>query len=453
MIRRSVVIAVTMGACLTMADPPAAHAAETRPAVTVYTHDLGFVHEWRTLTLAAERDTVRIADVPERIDVPSVRLQPSVGRVGRLAYRYDVASGDALFDRSRGSRVRATMRGDRAVEGTLLASDGSWVVVRENDGGFRTLARGSIDDVRFPDPPRRLFTRPMLEAVIEGGRRGEVPVELSYLTGGLSWSAEHTLVRTSETSGSWASSVTVDNTTGRDYAGVTLKLVAGEPQRVTPPPMPMLQRMTAMADGMAAQKEALTEESFADYHLYTLDKPATLRDRETQVLTMLEARTVQFTPRYLFRANEGRGVRAQLELKNESAKGLGVPLPAGRVRVFAPDPAGDLQFTGESSLGHTAEGEKLNLDIGQAFDLVGERRETANKRISDREREVSVEIKLRNRKKVPATIVVEEMTSGDTEVISRSQEFVQKDANTIQFTVPVAAGKEAIVTYTARLRY
>ena len=138
---------------------------------------------------------------------------------------------------------------------------------------------------------------------------------------------------------------------------------------------------------------------------------------------------------------------------NEKEKGLGVPLPGGRVRVFAPDAGNDLQFAGETTMGHTAAGEKFTLDVGQAFDLVGERHETANKRISDREREVSVEIKLRNRKKVATTIVVEEMTSGDTDIIAKSRDFVRKDANTVQFTVPVPAGQEAILTYTVRNRY
>jgi hypothetical protein len=447
--RRSLVIAAVVAAA-TLAT--GAHAADTRPMVTIYSHDLGFVHEWRTLTLTGAADTLRIADVPERIDVPSIRLTPAAGSVARLAYRYDLESGDGLFDHARGTRIRASLRGDRVVEGTLVSADGSWVVVREADGGLRTLSRTAIDDVRFAEPPKRLFTRPMLEAVIQGGRAGNVTAELSYLTGGLSWSAEHTLVRTTENAGTWATSVTVENTTGRDYPDVAVKLLAGDIQRAPAPGVPMMARAVMMADG-GAEKAVMTEEAFADYHLYTLGRPATLRDRETQSLSMLEARPVRFAPRYYYRGWEGRGVRTQLELVNDAAKGLGVPLPGGRVRVFAPDAAGDLQFTGETTIGHTAEGEKLTLDVGQAFDLVGERRETANKRISDREREVSVEIKLRNRKKTPVTIVVEEMTSGDTEVIARSQEFTRKDANTIQFTVAVPVGKEAIVTYTVRNRY
>jgi len=452
MLRRSILTAVTAAGAVALV-ATAALAADTRPVVTIYTHDLGFVHEWRTLTLAGATDTVRIADVPERIDVPSIRLSPASGRVTRLAYRYDLESGDGLFDRARGSQVRVGLRGDKVVEGTLVSADGAWVVVREPDGGLRTLSRTAIDDVRYAQPPKRLFTRPMLEAVIQGARAGNLSAELSYLTGGMSWSAEHTLVRTAENAGTWATSVTVDNTTGRDYANVKLKLIAGDLQRTSPSPMPVMARMSVMADGGMEKAATLNEESFSDYHLYTLSQAATLRDRETQSLSMLEARPVQLTPRYLYRGWEGRGVRTQLEILNDIAKGLGLPLPGGRVRVFAPDAGGDLQFAGETTINHTAEGEKMTLDVGQAFDLVGERRETANRRISDREREVSVEIKLRNRKKTPVTILAEEMTSGDTEVIARSQDFTRKDANTIQFTVSIPVGKEAVVTYTVRNRY
>jgi len=279
---------------------PAARAAQvstSRPVVTVYTHDLGFVHEWRTLSLGGPSDTVRIADVPERIDVPSVRLSPAAGRVARLAYRYDVQSGDGLFDSARGSGVRVTLRGDRVVEGTLVSSDGAWIVVREADGTLHNVSRTSVDDVRFSLPPKRLFTRPMLEAVIEGARKGDVPAELSYLTAGLSWAAEHTLVRTGENTATWATSVTVDNSTGRDWSDVTLKLVAGDPNRVqqAPPPMPYM-RATAMTEDVAMAKAQMGGETFADYHLYTVDKPATLRNRETQSLVMYETKKVEVTP-------------------------------------------------------------------------------------------------------------------------------------------------------------
>src|SRR5262249_39243169 len=158
----------------------------------------------------------------------------------------------------------------------------------------------------------------------------------------------------------------------------------------------------------------------------------TLRDREKQTLTLLEPHTVKMTPRYLFKPTERKSVRTQYQVKNTKDAGLGVPLPAGRVRFHERDAEGDLQFTGETTIGHTAEGETMTLEVGDAFDLVAERREVANRRISDREREQQVEITLRNRKRTPVTIAVEEVVGGgDIEVTQKSHEFTRKDANTL----------------------
>jgi hypothetical protein len=430
----------------------AAAPAHAGPAVTVYTHDLGFVREQRALNLSRDRDTLMVP-VPERIDFTSVRLVPQGARLVRLAYRFDVPSGDGALDHARGNRVRVVLRGDRVVEGTLVAVDGSWLVVREDDGSVHTLSRAAADDVRIASASNRLTLQPALEAVLEG-HRGRLNAELSYLTGGLSWTAEHVVVRRGETGASWASRVTVENTTGREFADATLRLVAGDPNRdsAMPPPMPMM-RAQSMVAGDVAQKSEMTEQTFGEYHLYTIDHPATLRDRETQTLTMYDPRDIRLTPRYLYRGGDAAGVHAQLVIVNDRASGLGLPLPEGRVRFYEEDPSGALQFTGETHIKHTAQDEKLTLDVGIAFDLVAERRETSNKRISDREREYGVEIKLRNRKKTNVTIVVEESAGGDIEITQKSHEFVRKDANTLQFTVAVPAGKEVIVTYTARQRW
>jgi hypothetical protein len=424
------------------------------PAVTVYSHDLGFVRENRTLTLESARDTVRVPDVSERLDFSSVRLVLEGGaRVARLAYRWDVASGDGVLEHARGGRVRISLRGDRIVEGALIAVDGSWLTVREDDGAIHTLARAAVEDVRIVGV-RDLALRPALEAVIDAERRGRVNAELSYLTGGLSWSAEHTLVRTSESRGNWSAVVNVENTTGRDYVDATLKLVAGDPSRVSAPgPVPMAGRAMMMEMSMAKQDADVSEQTFSEYHLYTLGRFATLRDRETQRLTMIEPRSIATAPRYLYRGGDPRGVRAQLEIVNDRKSGLGMPLPAGRVRIYDTDPDGDLQFVGESTIRHTPEDEKVTLEVGIAFDLAAERRELYNKRISDREREYAVEIKLRNRKKAPVTIVVEEGVGGDIDITQPSHPFTRKDANTIQFEVNVPAGKEVAVRYTARVRY
>ena len=448
----------TIGSCLIAAIlaatvVPGARAAARGPSVTVYSSDLGLVREPRVLDLAGARDTVRLTDIPDRLDFSSVRLVPSgEARVTRLAYRFDVENGDRMIEASRGGRVRVQSRGDRVTEGTLLAADGSWLVVRGDDGGVSTLSRTAVEEVRLARPPAALSMRPTLEAVVEGGRRGRTDAELSYLTGGLTWSAEHVLVRRGETGATWSATVQIDNRCGRDFADADLKLVAGEPRRATSPrPMPRAAAMMEMKS--APQAADLEEQTFSEYHLYTLDRPATLRDRETQSLTLIEPRTIKVAPRYLYRNGDPRGVATQLELVNSAAAGPGVPLPAGRVRLYQPDAAGDLQFIGETTIQHTAVAETLTLDVGTAFDLAAERRVMDEKRISDRERQYSVEVRLRNRKTSAVTVRVEESVSGESEVLKNSHPFARKDANTLRFEVPVAPGRQEILSYTVRVRF
>ena len=445
--RRSLVVLPTLLLALTSGSGAA---AERGPAVTVYSRGQGFVRESRFLDLRGGRDTLRITDVPAALDFSSVRLVPPGGaRVMRMAWRNDVDSGDHMIDAARGARVRVMSKGDRATEGTLIAADGSWLVVRADDGSVSTLSRAAVEEVRLLKPPALLSLRPTLEVVLDGGRRLTGDAELSYLTGGLSWSAEHVLVREGETAGTWTGHVRIENASGRDYANATLKLVAGDLMTQSPPPMPMMRATMAMEKAPAAD---LSEQSFSEYHLYTLDRPATLRDREEQSLTLIEPKPVKLQPRYLYRG-DGRTVLAQLELKNDAGAGPGVPLPAGRVRIYEADAAGALQLTGEARIPHTATGEKMTLDMGMAFDLTADKRVTDQKRISDREREYSVEIKLRNQKRTAVTIVCEESVGGDFDVTQHSQPFTKKDASTIQFAVPVPAGKEAVLTYTVRARY
>ena len=425
------------------------------PSVTVYTRDLGLVREQRTLTLTSARDTVRLTDVPENIDFASVRLVPEGGsRVTRLAYRFDVINGDALIENARGRRVRVSGRDNRVTEGALLSADGSWLVVRADDGALSTLARGQVDEVRLAEPPSGLSLRPTLEAVLEGGRAGRVDAELSYLTGGLSWDAEHTVVRRGEGAARWGTSVTVINTTGRTWENAELKLVAGDPRRTQPRPMPMTM-MRAQAEGMQKMADGadLSEEAFAEYHLYSLGRPATLRDRETQSLTMLDPRDIKVTPRYVYRSGDPRGVASVLEIVNAKDAGLGVPLPAGRVRFYEADASGALQFTGETRIGHTAVDEKMTLEVGTAFDLAAERKEAYNNRISDHEREYQVVIELRNRKANDVVIRVEENVGGDIEVTKKTHDFTRKDANTLVFNVPVPKGQKVTLSYTARVRF
>ena len=428
-------------------------AALAGPSLTLYTSDLGLVKETRSLEFRGGRDTLRLEGVSNRLDASALRLVPSSGRLARLAYRWDVATGEGLLEHAIGARVRVISKNDRVSEGTLLSADGSWLVVRADDGALSTLSREAMQEVRLARPDAGLSLRPAIEAVVEGGRKGPGSAELQYLTGGLSWAAEHTLVRTGETSAQWSAVVRVENTTGRTYADARVKLIAGDIARTgAPMPRPELQMMMKVSAGDAAGGAA-SEQAFSEFHLYTLPGTATLRDRESQALVLLEPRNVTVKPLYVYRGGNASGVQAQLEMINSAKDGLAAPLPGGRVRCYALDSDKDLQLTGETTVKHTAVDEKVTLDMGYAFDLAAERHAKSEKRVSDREREYSIEIKLRNRKTVDVTISVEEPAGGDVEVTQSSLPASRADANLIKFTVPVAAGKEVVLTYTARQRW
>ncbi len=423
------------------------------PSLTLYTSDLGLVKESRAVEFRGGRDTVRLEGVSNRLDASSLRFVPGSGRLTRLAYRWDVASGDGLLERAIGARVRVLSKNERVTEGALLSADGAWLVVRGDDGALTTLSREAMQEVRLARPDAGLSLRPAVEAVVEGARKGAGSAELQYLTGGLSWAAEHTLVRTAETSAQWSAVVRVENTTGRAYNDARVKLIAGDVARVSPgmprPEMAML--MKTSANDAAGQ--APSEQAFADYHLYTLPGTVSLRDRESQTLVLLEPKGVAVKPLYVYTGGNPSGVRSKLEMVNSAREGTGAPLPGGRVRCYAPDSDKDVQLTGETMVKHTAVDEKVTLEIGYAFDLAAERKQVSDRRVSDREREYSVEIMLRNRKSVDATIVVEEPVGGDVEVIKSSLPASKNDANMIRFTVPVASGKEVVLTYTARQRW
>jgi hypothetical protein len=210
-----------------------------------------------------------------------------------------------------------------------------------------------------------------------------------------------------------------------------------------------------MAMDMAAKAPAFQERSFFEYHLYDLDRPTTLADREIKQIQLLADRTVPVEKIYVYEPTRGQNdVQVKLRFENAESKGLGIPLPAGKFRVYREDTDGSLQFAGEDALDHTPRDEEVDVYLGNAFDLVGERQEMESRRVTDRVFERKVEIKLRNRKeKGSVTIVVKEHPGGDWKVLESSREGEKQNARDLEFQVPVPAGEEVVLTYRVREQY
>jgi hypothetical protein len=258
--------------------------------------------------------------------------------------------------------------------------------------------------------------------------------------------------------------VTITNRSGATFRDALLKLVAGDVRRITPShrtyDMPQAEAMR-----MKAGAPQFEEEAFFEYHLYTLERPTTIKDNQTKQISLLQAAGIPVKKELLLVGRSGwyrnqygtltqnEKVSVVLELENSAKSGLGMPLPKGTVRVYKKDRSGAEQFIGEDAIDHTPKDEKLRLKIGEAFDVVADRTQTDFRKISRRSAEAAFEISLRNRKEEDATVTVREPVGGDWRLVESSHPGVKKDAGTLEFKIKVPAGEEVKLTYRVRVSW
>jgi hypothetical protein len=445
-------VAFLFGAALVSAG--AAHAAEGRDLrVTVYNNNLGLVNDQRTLDVPEGQGTVEVTDVPAQIDPTSVHLKPLEGSAEVLEqdFQYDLASPDRVLQRYLDLPVEAVVKDGSVKAGNLLSFDGSSLVLRAGDESVSMVNRQQVADLRFPKLPEGLRTRPTLVWLLQSKKGGPTPVELSYLTDGLNWHAEYVAVTNeNDTSLDLSAWVSLENNSGASYPDAQLQLIAGQVQRIQPPsPIPYMKGRANVME--AAPSQGFQEETFFEYHLYTLDRRTTIADRETKQVSLFPTATTSVTKLYEYNGQrDQKGVRVVLETENRKETGLGMPLPAGKVRVYKKDPRGNLQFVGEDLINHTPKDEKIRLGVGKAFDVVGERKELSVNRISEKVTERQIEIRLRNHKNEKIQVVVQENFYGDWTITQSSAPSTKKDATTAEWRIDVDPDQEAVLTFTVR---
>lgn len=435
---------------------PVSPAAAREVSLTVYNQDLALVRETRPLTLPRGTGEVRLGEVAARLDPTSVHLVPV--RSGAFAvleqnFQYDLASAERLLERSLGANLSVTGKTGEVTEGKLVFFDASALVL-ETARGVRMLYRNDLREQVIPALPGGLVSRPTLAWWVEAASAGAADAELSYLTGGMSWHAEYVaVVNPDDTALTLSSWVSVDNRSGATYPEAKLKLVAGDVHRVREEFRHM--RGVATEGVMMEAAKPFAERELFEYHLYELQRPTTVADRETKQIALFHPASVrQVEKKFTFDAIQlGPKVVVTLEFENRSENGLGMALPGGKVRVYKQDKDGSQEFVGEDRVDHTARNEKVRLTVGKPFDVVAERKQTSHRRVSDHVTDEAFQIEVRNRKKEAITVVVVEHPQGDWEVFEKSRDFVKKDAFTIEFTVRVPADSTAKVTYGVRTRY
>jgi len=433
--------------------PPAPVATDRTLALTVYNADLALVKDVRTLELGEGRRTLRVTDVSAKIDPTSVHLVPE--DEGELAvieqnFQYDLVSADRILDRHRDLELTVIGADGTSTSGTLLSYDDDNLVL-DRKPGLAILGREGVKEIRFPELPGGLITRPTLEWLVDNGGAARREAQLSYLTSGVTWHAEYVAVVAPEDDGvALAGWVSLENNSGTTYPDATLKLVAGDVHLV---PRQMAFSLKQSMRRIATMEERQFEEqAFFEYHLYSLLRPTTLADRETKQLALFPTTPVRATKTYTYeRKRDKTKVRVTLEMRNSEEDGLGIPLPKGTVRVFKAERSGSQEFVGEDRIGHTAKDEKVQVTVGYAFDIVAEHH--LLKAVSPTKTEVDQvhEIRIRNRKESETiTVRVVETSSENWRILSSSHDHVKKDASTFEFEVVVRPGEEQVLTYDIR---
>ncbi len=440
-------------------------------------------HE-RSMDLPNGRSEVRFTDVAAQIDpttVSFVSLSDPQARVLEQNYQFDLVSAEKLMGRYLDRQITVDqITGDKVqtFTGTLLSTSGG-VILRGEDGQVQVVQ--NYANVRFPELPGGLITRPTLVWEVVTAQPGPHRTRVTYQTSAMTWWADYNLIFAEGADansglldiGAW---VSIINQSGASYPDARLKLIAGDVHRA-PQPQPKMMRARMATEAMSAMVDdaGFEEKAFFEYHLYTLGRPTTLPDNSTKQIELFPAaRQVPcekvmvyygldqgfrgFFPSPMtdrnFGAQGNKKVDIYLRFKNEEQIGMGMPLPAGRIRVSKLDPADDsLEFIGEDAIDHTPRNEEVLIKLGSAFDVVGERTQL-DFQIDTRRNwmEETIEIKLRNRKTEPVKVIAKENLFRwvNWEIQQPTHKFEKVDARTIHFPVTVAPDGEVVIRYKVR---
>ena len=444
-------------------------------AVTVYNDGRGLVREERNIDLATGVSEVRFMDVAEQIQAATVRVAPIEGapfNVLEQNYEYDLLSPAKLLDKYVGQTIILVQQKmmnnstvEESVEGKLLSNNNGtvWEI------GGKIVVNPAYSRMIFPSIPEGLIARPTLVWQIGAPTPGKRKIEASYITGGMQWSADYVLsLDASEEKAGLQGWVTINNHSGASYPDAKLKLVAGDVHKAAPP-VQFLATSERLDMPMAAGAAAFQEEGLFEYHLYTLDRPSTIKNAQTKQIQLLQAEGIRITKDYVLNGGmhyfqsvwSGPASKEKIAVfigfKNtEATPGLGQPMPKGIIRVFKKDRSGSPQLIGEDNIDHTPRNEEVKLELGNAFDIVAERRQTDFRHLATRPAntyESAHEIRIRNQKDTPVTVRVVEPMGGEWTMVETSIPNRKTAAFESQWDVSVPAGGETVLTYRVRVKY
>ncbi|MGB2667301.1 MAG: DUF4139 domain-containing protein [Candidatus Acidiferrum sp.] len=459
---------------------PAASAADqstslhdqTDLAITVYNSNIALIRDVRQLQLPSGSFRLKFMDIAATVNPATVHFrsltEPEKVDVVEQNYEYDLLEPNKLLNKYVGKEV--TLVRTYMDNGTTKHEEIKATLLANNNGPVWKIGNDIVTGVygetyRFPEVPANLYDRPTLLMSLENSGSRKQTIETSYLANNLSWNADYVLtVGRDDKAADLDGWVTLINNSGTAFHNAKLQLVAGDLNRV--PQGGIVGGVAAREAMLAKAAPQFQQESFSEYHLYSLGRRTSVEDKETKQISLLEGSGIPVEKLFVVNGQNFYYRNAQTpgaalkdpvmvfyKFKNEQKGGLGIPLPAGNIRVYQKDSKDGLLFIGEDHIDHTPKDELVTVKIGNAFDVVAERKQTDFKKIADRVYEMEFAITLRNHKDTPVTVQVNEPIGGDWEMLSSTYEATKTAAFAAQFNVPVKPSGESVLKYRVRVHW
>jgi len=434
--------------------------------VTIYNNNLALINEIRRIEIPVDEGELRFTDVPSHI-IPASVYAKSVDNerefhIVEQNYEYDLLNKDTMLDKYVGKKIKIVdwnKYKDRkeVTEAVLLSNNNGQIYKIGNEifighPGYKVL----------PGVPGGLIEKPTLKWIYKScGSKSPYDLNICYLTKNISWKSDYVIILDkNDTSGDMSGNVTIDNKSGVTFENTLLKLIAGEIHQAEIGLEDRLYAKRALRKGDSAQ---FKDKSFFEYHAYDLQRKTTIKDKQTKQINLLRSKGLRvgkelvvygskgyFTKRYIGQKIR-QPVNVYIQLKNSKENNLGMPLPAGTVRLYKKNNHEGLIFVGEDRIKHIPEGEEVRLNAGEAFDVFAERIQTDYKQTTTRLHESVWEVILRNHKEKEVNVGIIEPLSGNWSVVDSTHTFKKIDAFTIRFDVVVPMNKEVKIRYRAKV--
>ncbi|MEN6445840.1 MAG: DUF4139 domain-containing protein [Candidatus Cloacimonas sp.] len=422
--------------------------------LTIYNNDLSLVRSSFNLELKENRQDINFNDITSRIDPTSVIVSGGGIRIAEQNYEYDLADKGQIMSKYLDREVVVITKDQSKLTGTLkFYNQGSIGILEKTTNRLLVIAEGETQWIQLAELPENFYTKPTLHWSIIAPKKAKYPVQMTYLTGGFSWNVTYNTVWDEKTLqfNSW---VTINNTSGKAFNNVNLKLIAGDVNRVYAAyygkRRDLINYDEATAAGSAAP--SFEEKAFHDFHMYSLDQKISFANNQTKQLELYPPKNIKAYAEYEY-ITYGSGVNSMIKFKNTKENGAGIPLPQGIIRVYKQDTDGNQEFIGEDSIKHTSKNEEVSINTGTAFDLVASTRVKEQTQISKKVSERLIQITLRNNSEAKKTIKVTHQLSSNTSIVEADYKYTKDDNDKVTFSFDIAPDKEVVWTFRERSEY